>query len=313
MDLAGAEGEALAAGGDDERRPRSSTPSANPEPRSQTTSRPTQRVAFAPGGRGCPLARSASSQCSSRSAEGRRAPQRGRRWRAIPVGSNRDVARLAQLARGNLPGDREVKSDPDAPPSRPAGGPRSGSRRAFVPSRRTSLGHLTPHSIPGPQRLGRLADGERNGEREQRAAARRAGASDRRVEQSAAGVARVQVRPWRPRPALCSAAVTTVPCGAPAAASSRARDVGRVGPREMPVRRRRRMRSPSLRLCVGEQGGEEAVDVVALGFDRDLKAGVAGGLAGDRADRDDTRRWRGSARRAASVRLRTVEEEVKVT
>ena len=34
-----------------------------------------------------------------------------------------------------------------------------------------------------------------------------------------------QVRPCRPRPALCSAAVTIVPCGAPAAASSRAREL----------------------------------------------------------------------------------------
>ena len=33
----------------------------------------------------------------------------------------------------------------------------------------------------------------------------------------------VQARPWRPRPALCVAAVTSVPCGAPASASSRAR------------------------------------------------------------------------------------------
>ena len=34
-----------------------------------------------------------------------------------------------------------------------------------------------------------------------------------------------QVRPWRPRPADCSAAVTSVPCGAPACASARARSL----------------------------------------------------------------------------------------
>ena len=32
----------------------------------------------------------------------------------------------------------------------------------------------------------------------------------------------LHVRPWRPRPARCSPAVTSVPCGAPAAASARA-------------------------------------------------------------------------------------------
>ena len=34
-----------------------------------------------------------------------------------------------------------------------------------------------------------------------------------------------QVRPWRPRPACCSSAVTSVPCGAPAEASTRARSL----------------------------------------------------------------------------------------
>ena len=52
--------------------------------------------------------------------------------------------------------------------------------------------------------------------------ARRAGAgSPSRAAPCRRGA--VQVRPWRPRPAVCSAAVTTVPCGAPASASSRAR------------------------------------------------------------------------------------------
>ena len=57
---------------------------------------------------------------------------------------------------------------------------------------------------------------------------------------------------------------------------------------------------------------DQAVDVVALGLDVDLEARLAGGLAGDRADRDDA----GAAgKRVAErlVRLRTVEEEVKVT
>ena len=49
---------------------------------------------------------------------------------------------------------------------------------------------------------------------------------------------------------------------------------------------------------VGEEGGEEAVDVVALGFDVDLEAGGAGGLAGDGADRDDA----GGGREAVAER-----------
>ena len=51
---------------------------------------------------------------------------------------------------------------------------------------------------------------------------------------------------------------------------------------------------------------------MALGFDVDLEAGVAGGLAGDRADRDDAGAA-GKRSPSASIRLRTVEEEVKVT
>ena len=49
------------------------------------------------------------------------------------------------------------------------------------------------------------------------------GGSRSTSEQSSAWPAGAcQWRPWRPRPASCSAAVTSVPCGAPAAASSRA-------------------------------------------------------------------------------------------
>ena len=65
------------------------------------------------------------------------------------------------------------------------------------------------------------------------------------------------------------------------------------------------------RLASPEQRLHQAVDVVALGLDVDLEAGLAGGLAGHRADRDDA----GAAGRSspsASTRLRTVDEEVKV-
>ena len=54
------------------------------------------------------------------------------------------------------------------------------------------------------------------------------------------------MRPWRPRPAYCSAAVTSVPCGAPAAASARARSlvevVARRCSRGRPSTRSRRAR-----------------------------------------------------------------------
>ena len=114
-----------------------------------------------------------------------------------------------------------------------------------------------------------------------------------------------QVRPWRPRPSLCSPAVTTVPCGAPAAASSRARVLvesvrakWRCGwpkltrstspcclyPRGLQATGGTRPWSPR---GVREEGGEQAVYVVALGFDVDVEAGGADGVAGDRADRGD--------------------------
>ncbi len=54
------------------------------------------------------------------------------------------------------------------------------------PSIQTSLGHLISHSIPGLQLLGRLADGERDGERQQQVALVER-AQDRRVEQRLAG------------------------------------------------------------------------------------------------------------------------------
>jgi len=49
------------------------------------------------------------------------------------------------------------------------------------------------------------------------------GQSRRTMDMSSARPAgALHVRPWRPRPARCSPAVTSVPCGAPAAASARA-------------------------------------------------------------------------------------------
>ena len=68
---------------------------------------------------------------------------------------------------------------------------------------------------------GEVGDREAGAQRQQRRPGR-AG----RARAAAPGPAGAdQVRPWRPRPAVCSPAVTSVPCGAPAAASSRARSL----------------------------------------------------------------------------------------
>ena len=61
-------------------------------------------------------------------------------------------------------------------------------------------------------------DGDGAGERQQHPGQSR---STRDISSARPGGA-LHVRPWRPRPARCSPAVTSVPCGAPAAASARA-------------------------------------------------------------------------------------------
>ncbi len=81
---------------------------------------------------------------------------------------------------------------------------------------RMSLGHLIRAS-----RADRLRHGDRGGERQQLGPARAAPATSAAPRPPA----RSSVRPWRPWPAVCSAAVTSVPCGAPAAASALARSL----------------------------------------------------------------------------------------
>ena len=81
------------------------------------------------------------------------------------------------------------------------------------PSTSTSLGHLIRAS--GPTRSATATPAASGSSR---------GGSRITTEHSSARPAgALHVRPWRPRPADCSAAVTTVPCGAPRSASSRAR------------------------------------------------------------------------------------------
>ena len=86
------------------------------------------------------------------------------------------------------------------------------------PSISTSLGHFTGLVA------GDLGDREPGGQRQQ---PRRLADHERAEERLPGGA--VQVRPWRPRPAVCSAAVTSVPCGAPARGELAGALVGRVG------------------------------------------------------------------------------------
>ena len=86
------------------------------------------------------------------------------------------------------------------------------------PSTSTSFGHLIRAGEPGPRAVTTSATATPATSGSNR------GGSRITIEQSSARPgAAVHVLPWRPRPADCSAAVTTVPCGAPEAASSRAR------------------------------------------------------------------------------------------
>ena len=70
------------------------------------------------------------------------------------------------------------------------------------------------------RRPGEVGDREPGAQGEQRVCSRR-----RSEHRSAWPCGAVHVRPCRPRPAVCSPAVTSVPCGAPAAASARARSL----------------------------------------------------------------------------------------
>ena len=131
---------------------------------------------------------------------------------------------------------RDVDADPDHRPALLRAALDEDPRDLAARRASTSLGHLI-------RALAARHVGDRHGRpRAAAAAARRAATSD--ISSALPGGAR-HVRPWRPRPADCSAAVTSVPCGAPAAASSRARSFV-----EAVVRRCRRGR-PSARAHAG--------------------------------------------------------------
>ena len=91
----------------------------------------------------------------------------------------------------------------------------SSSASALVPPRTntTSFGHLIRACSPATSQTASAASSGSSG----------GGSRSSSDISSALPAGADQRRPWRPRPALCSAAVTSVPCGAPANASSRAR------------------------------------------------------------------------------------------
>ena len=93
------------------------------------------------------------------------------------------------------------------------GRPSTSTPATLRPSTWTSLGHFT--RAPSPARSATASPARSES---------RASNSRRISEHSSADPSGAcQWRPWRPRPAVCRPVVTSVPCGAPVAASSRAR------------------------------------------------------------------------------------------
>ena len=158
---------------------------------------------------------------------------------------------------------QHVQPDPQhRPPLLPAG-PRPGSPPTLRPPSQTSFGHLISVAADAsrpprrPRRSGSSGSSSRSDQRHQHRAARR-----RHPLAALRG----------PRPAVCSSAVTSVPCGAPAAASSFARSFVGVGdPRG--ARAAGRSSRPQPHLGVGAQP-ERRAGVAAVDRDRQRPVGV---------------------------------------
>jgi hypothetical protein len=100
------------------------------------------------------------------------------------------------------------------------GRPSSRIPLSLRPSIQMSFGHLMPQrAAANASQASATATGTPSGS----SASRRVRSRTSTDTSSALPGGADHVRPCRPRPALCSAAVTTVPSGAPASASSRAR------------------------------------------------------------------------------------------
>ena len=206
-------------------RPSSSMPSAVPRPPSQVTTPAGEGVAGAPGveepvgGLREPALQRGQDGGEHGGDVLRRAAQRARA--------------VAQLRREVVGAQGDVDADPEDRPALPR--PRLGE----------DAGDLAPveQDVVGPldRRRGadRVGDRDARGDREQR----RDLAQHERHRAARAAAATSTSRPWRPRPATWWSVVTSVPCGAPAAASSRARSFVE------PVSRRCRWGVPSVMRC----------------------------------------------------------------
>ncbi len=243
------------------RRPSPSIPCARPRPPLQLHLPPAQRVARAP--RRERLRRAGCASRVERRASAARAPARRRRRAA------RASRRVVQLRRQVLEANRDVDADAEHRPALLRAPLREDARELREAARRApstmSFGHLICACSPATSQTASAASSGSSGGGER-------STSD---ISSALPAGADQRRPWRPRPAVCSAAVTSVPCGAPASASSRARSlvesVRRRCTRGRPSvgcrarggssrAERPRLSAPSR--CVGEQRLQQAVDVV---------------------------------------------------
>ena len=233
------------------RQPRSSTPSAIPEPSSQATSRPSSASRSPPLGedllcvRVDPAAQGAAPstvlpRCGVIAACNEAKEQRERVDSCGCRAASGDGG-VAQLGRELVGGDREVEADADHRPVVLGSGlDQDAGELAAVELDVVRPLDLTAH-LPGLRGRGREAPApppsrRRRGRRRAAAAGvRRAGAESPSRGAPCRG-ARSSCGLGVPRPSVCSSAVTTVPCGAPAAASSAGARVGRVRNAKVPMR-----------------------------------------------------------------------------
>ena len=212
-------------------RPSPSMPAATPVAAGPARSRrPAQRVALAVGARAAPRRRARARRSSSPQqpvAHGRRCPRAARPSVAA-------VSRAAPAGR-SATSQRDVEADAEHGPAL-LRAPLDQDARDLAVVEQHVVGPLDPRAVAArlaPRRRPRRAAAGRGGSRRTSA-----------HEQRAARRAPTSVRPWRPRPAVCSAAVTSVPCGAPACGERAGAVVRRVGRAQVQVRRPERALTP---------------------------------------------------------------------
>ena len=222
VDLAGAEDDAVATGDSDELGPpRRSIPSATPSPPSQEISRPVRASRARQAA--STSSRSASTQRSSGSSSARlrRSPLRSARIANTELEAKREIA-VSRSSVGNS-SRAIVRLRPTPITAQPSCGLRLDQDAG-------ELASIDP-DVVGPLDLRTRSPAASSSPFRRRRAGRRAAAAGG-ARRAAAGppsraapcpAARSRCGPAVPRPAVCSSAVTTVPPGAPASTSSRAR------------------------------------------------------------------------------------------